>query len=147
MKKAGIISLILAFALLLGGCGVELATWQETQEVGNGVYVVVAQNTDKNFEWYCTADASTKAVLSVNLIYPQKYGEPKEIICTADQKKISCNLQMGEQDGKMVAFFTLPSTVNNFECEKEILITVKLGRKKVKFKFIPSTVSKVTENI
>lgn len=140
MKKVKIIAFLLMFSLLISGCGVELATWQKESEVGGGVYVILADKRDENLDWYATVDLATSSVLSVNLIYPEKYGEPTEKICTADGEKTSCTLQTGEQDGKRIAFFTLPASISSFDSKKEILITVKFGRKKVKFKFIPQMI-------
>lgn len=148
MKKVGIISLLMAFALLLVGCGeVELAVFESAEEIGNGVYAVIAEKTDENYEWYCTADSLTQSILSVNLIYPEKYGEPTKTECVSDGKKISCSLQTGEQEGKRVVFFTLAASYNSLDCEKEIVITQKFGRKKVKFRFIPKSVADQLENV
>ena len=148
MKKyISLTALVLICAILLVGCGgVELATFQGIEEVGNGVYVVLAEKTDKNFEWYCTVDLLTSSILSVNLIYPESYGEPTETFCEEDGKKISCKLQIGEQEGKRVAFFTLSASDSLIENENEILIPQKFGRKKVRFKFIPKMIAEALEN-
>ena len=141
MKKRIVAILLAAIFILLVGCGDKMPEWKVEAEQENGIFVLLPEIEQKDEQWYCNADITTGQILSINLIYPEAFGNPTETICEVDGKKVSINKEIGEQDGGGVVFYTLSAEVSSFSCNKKVTITQEFRDKSVKISFRPSMVA------
>lgn len=123
MKKILKISIFLILVLFcLSACRTP-AEWQKSDEIERGIYAVeVIKDEESNLTWYATVDTKTKTVLSINLIYSQEIGEPKETKCLLGEKEISITKSKGERQNGGILFFTLPYDYMVGDCDSEIEI-------------------------
>lgn len=133
--------ILAALFILLVGCGDKMPTWKVESEQENGIYVLLPETEQKDWQWYCNVDITTGQILSINLIYPESFGNPTETVCKVDGKNASIKKEIGEQDGGAVIFYTLSVEELSLESDKKITITQNFQKKRVKLSFMPSMVA------
>ncbi len=145
MKRTVAAAVLIFVLLTLSGCR-SLSEWEKAEETQKGIVAVeVKSDQDTKESWYSLVDTEESTILSVNLIYPEEYGEPTETKCLVGGKKTEISVSRGEREKGGVLFYSLPFEYSQKDSDSKIEIIQKFGNKEVVLYYRPCDIFSALE--